>query len=178
MVRPGRIKDMEKRNIVLIGMPGVGKSTVGVVLAKSIGYGFLDSDLRIQEAYGKLLHELIAERGLSGFLAIENQVNAAIVEERYVIATGGSAVFGKEAMQHLAQTGIIIYLSASYASIAERLGDLRERGVVLEKNQTLAELYEQRKPLYEWYADHTIHCDSKSIRDIVGEIKAKVHGLM
>ena len=112
-----------KNNIVLIGMPGAGKSTVGVVLAKVAGYKFVDSDLVIQEQQGKLLHELITEHGLDGFLEIENQTNASLDMTKSVIATGGSVIYGKEAMEHLREIGLVVYLNLSLESIADRLGE-------------------------------------------------------
>ena len=160
----------EKDNIILIGMPGAGKSTVGVVLAKSMGYRFLDSDLVIQEETGKLLHEIITDRGLEGFLAVENEINSRIRARRSVIATGGSVIYGPEAMDHLGSMGTIVYLKLTCAQIAARLGDLRKRGVALKEGQTLEELYAERVPLYEKYADLTIECDDKSIRGIVAEL--------
>ena len=159
-----------KRNVVLIGMPGAGKSTVGVVLAKRMGYRFVDSDLVIQEREGKLLHELIEEHGVEGFWEIENDVNASLDMEKAVIATGGSAVYGKEAMEHLQQIATVVYLKLSYEEIAERLGDLTARGVTLMPGQTLMDLYEERIPLYEKYADKIIECDGKMLREIVKEI--------
>ena len=159
-----------KNNIVLIGMPGAGKSTVGVVLAKVVGHKFVDSDLVIQENYGKLLHELITEHGLDGFLEIENQVNAELHTEKSIIATGGSVIYGKEAMEHLQEIGLVVYLKLSLESIAERLGDLQQRGVALKEGWGLKELYEERVPLYEKYADLTIDCEEKSIRQITKEI--------
>ena len=140
---------MGKRNIVLTGMPGAGKSTVGVVLAKRIGYRFVDSDLVIQEKYGKLLHELIEEQGVEGFWKIENEVNASLELQRSVIATGGSVIYGREAMEHLRRMGTVIYLKLPLAEVVERLGDLNARGVTLMPGQTLEELYEERVPLYE-----------------------------
>lgn len=158
------------KNIILIGMPGVGKSTIGVVLAKRLGYAFLDSDLLIQEKEGKLLHQLIEERGIEGFIAIEEKVNASIEEEKAVIATGGSAVYGEKAMAHFQSIGKIIYLSLPYEELADRLGDLNQRGVVLKEDQSLEQLWEERKPLYEAYADIFIDCHKKQIREIVEEI--------
>lgn len=140
-------------NIVLIGMPGVGKSTVGVILAKELGYQFLDADLLIQKAEGKLLKDIIAEEGTEGFIQIENRVNASIEAERTVIATGGSVVYGKEAMEHLKSIGTVVYLKVEYEEIRARLADIKGRGVVLKKGQTLQDLYEERTPLYERYAD-------------------------
>lgn len=159
-----------KKNIVLIGMPGAGKSTVGVVLAKRIGYRFVDSDLVIQEKEGKLLHQLIEEHGVEGFWKIENDVNASLDMEKSVIATGGSAIYGMQAMEHLKEIGCVVYLKLSYEEIAERLGDLNARGVTLMPGQTLHDLYEERTPLYEKYADVIVECDGKMLREIVKEI--------
>ena len=165
---------MKCENIVLIGMPGVGKSTVGVVLAKNMGYSFVDSDLLIQEQEGKLLHEIIGERGLDGFNEVENRVNAGINASRSVIATGGSVVYGREAMEHLKQIGTVVYLELPCADLAERLGDLNERGVSIREGQTLADLMEERTPLYEKYADVTINCENRQIREIVKMIREAV----
>lgn len=158
-------------NIVLIGMPGAGKSTIGVVLAKRMGYRFVDSDLVIQETYGKLLHELIEEKGVEGFWKIENDVNAALETDRSVIATGGSAVYGKSAMEHFRSIATVVYLQLPYEEIEERLGDLNERGVTLKPGQDLVALYEERVPLYEKYAHVTISCEGKMLKDIVVEIQ-------
>ncbi len=161
------------KNIVLIGMPGAGKSTVGVVLAKSLGFTFMDSDLLIQEKYKKLLHEIIEERGVEGFWQVENEVNASIETESSVIATGGSVIYEAEAMEHLKSIATVVYLKLSCEELAVRLGDLNERGVTLKPGQDLAGLYAERIPYYEKYADITIECDGKLIRDIVAEIKAQ-----
>lgn len=144
---------MKKNNIVLIGMPGVGKSTVGVILAKVLGYQFVDADLVIQKQEGKLLHEIIAEVGTEGFIEVENRVNSNICVEKSVIATGGSVVYGKEAMEHLREIGTIIYLRLPYEELQKRLHDIKGRGVVLKDGQTLEDLYEERVVLYEKYAD-------------------------
>lgn len=159
-----------KDNIVLVGMPGAGKSTVGVVLAKRMGYKFLDSDLVIQDRYGKLLHELISEHGVDGFLEIEDEVNASLDVHKCVIATGGSAVYGENAMKHLKSIGEIVYLELPYEDIEERLGDLTARGVTLKTGQTLKDLYEERTPLYERYADITVKCSGLSLREVVEKI--------
>ncbi len=142
-----------KTNIVLIGMPGVGKSTVGVILAKMLGYQFLDADLLIQEQEGKLLCEIIEEKGTEGFIQVEDRVNASIEAERTIIATGGSVVYGKEAMEHLKEIGTVVYLKVSYAVLEKRLADIKGRGVVLKEGQTLKSLFEERSKLYEQYAD-------------------------
>lgn len=161
-------------NVILIGMPGAGKSTVGVVLAKKLGYRFLDSDLVIQEKCGKLLHQLIEERGEAGFLMLENEINVRIRGDKMVIATGGSAVYGKEAMAHFREIGRIVYLRLPYEELKERLGDLHERGVVIKEGSTLKDLYEERILLYEKYADLTIDCGGRDIRSIVEEIAGRL----
>jgi len=161
-------------NIVLIGMPGSGKSTVGVVLAKRLGYEFVDSDLVIQKRTGRLLHELIEENGIEGFWKIENDVNASIDTDNSIIATGGSVIYGEEAMQHLGENGTMVYLQISYDELKERLGDLNARGVTLRQGQTLKDLYEERIPLYEKYADITIQCDDKMLWKIVAEIDTRI----
>ena len=151
-------------------MPGAGKSTVGVVLTKVVGHKFVDSDLVIQETTGKLLHELISEHGMEGFLEIENKINVGLDLTKAIIATGGSVIYGEEAMVHLKEMGLVIYLKLSLESIADRLGDLKQRGVALKDGWSLRELYEERVPLYEQYADIIIDCEQKSIRDITEEI--------
>lgn len=142
-----------KENIVLIGMPGVGKSTLGVVLAKQLGFEFVDADLLIQKRENRLLKEIIAEDGVDGFLQIENDVNAHINSTKTVIATGGSVIYGKEAMEHLKEIGTVVYLKLDYETLDSRLGSLKGRGVVLKDGQDLKSLYDERIPLYEKYAD-------------------------
>ena len=144
---------MKHNNIILIGMPGVGKSTIGVILAKLLGYHFVDADLLLQQQEKKLLKDIINERGTDGFIEGENRVNAGIVAEHTVIATGGSVVYGKEAMRHLKEIGTVVYLEVSYDTIKKRLADIKGRGVVLRENQSLLDLYKERTPLYEKYAD-------------------------
>lgn len=161
---------MDKDNIVLIGMPGAGKSTVGVVLAKKLGYAFVDADLVIQSRAGKLLHEIIEERGVEGFWMLEETVGESIEARRTVIATGGSAVYGENAMAHYRQIGTVVYLSLPLTEIRERLGDLTERGVTLKEGQDLDSLYAERQPLYERYADVTVECGGLQIREIVEKI--------
>ncbi len=159
----------KKDNIILIGMPGAGKSTVGVVLAKKIGFKFIDSDLVIQEKYGKLLHELIEENGVEGFWKIENDVNASLDAHKSVIATGGSVIYGQGAMEHLQELGKVVYLKLPLEEVAERLGDLNARGVTLMPGQSLSDLFEERTPLYEKYAHLVIECSGKELREIVME---------
>ena len=150
---------MSKENIVLIGMPGVGKSTVGVILAKVLGYQFIDADLVIQKRENRLLHEIISEEGLDGFLKAEENANVYIAqnEEKSIVATGGSVVYCEKAMQELKKTGRVIYLELEYDQLKKRLGNLKGRGVVLKDGQELRGLYEERIPLYEKYADLTVN---------------------
>lgn len=158
------------KNIVLIGMPGVGKSTIGVILAKELGYQFVDADLLIQKQEKRLLKEIIAQDGIDHFIEIENQVNASIQVESTVIATGGSVVYGKEAMEHLQEIATVIYLKVPYCILKQRLGNLKNRGVVLRKNQTLKDLYEERVPLYEKYAEFEINEENKDIEETLQTI--------
>ena len=127
-------------NIILIGMPASGKSTVGVVLAKRLGYEFIDTDLLIQKQEQALLREIIAEKGEDGFLVIEDQVNADLEAERSVIAPGGSVVYCENAMKHYKEIGAVVYLQTSYQTIKERIGDPKKRGVVLREGQTLKDV--------------------------------------
>ena len=143
-------------SIILIGMPSCGKSTLGVLLAKKLGYEFIDSDLCIQKKHGKLLHELIAEHGNEGFLAIESEVNCAMDAQNAIIATGGSAVYSEAAMRHLSTLGKIVYIHISYEEMEVRLGDFAHRGVVMPAGYTLRDLYNERAALYAHYADLTV----------------------
>lgn len=163
-----------KDNIVLIGMPGVGKSSAGVVLAKVLGYKFLDTDILIQEETNMLLKDIIEKEGLDKFKEIENNINAKVTANRTVIATGGSVVFGAEAMEHLKSIGKVVYLKASYEEINKRLGNLKGRGVAMEEGQTLFDIYEERVPLYEKYAEITVDETGKDIRETVNLILEKL----
>ena len=160
---------MKKKNILMIGMPASGKSTIGVLLAKRLGYSFVDVDLVIQEKTGKLLKEIIAEEGDDGFLRVEEQANLDLDVEKSVIAPGGSAIYGREAMEHFKEIGTIVYLKLSYEDLAKRLGNLKGRGVVLKEGQTLKDLYDERSKLYEQYAEITV---DESGKDIQGTILA------
>ena len=143
-------------SIILIGMPSCGKSTLGVLLAKKMGLEFIDSDLLIQKKHGKLLHELIEERGNDAFLALEAEINSGLAATDAVIATGGSAVYSDSAMTHLATLGKIVYIHISYKEMEARLGDYAHRGVIMPAGYTLRDLYDERAALYERYADVTV----------------------
>ena len=155
----------EQGNVVLIGMPGAGKSTTGIVLAKILNKSFIDADLVIQAQCDKTLQKIIDAMGPDGFIEIENSILSDLTAENSVIATGGSAVYSDEAMRHLAEIGKIVYLQISYESLRGRLGDLQERGVVLKggMGMSLRELYDERQPLYEKYAQLTVNVDDLSI---------------
>ncbi len=152
-------------NIIMIGMPGSGKSTIGVVLAKALCYEFIDCDLVIQRETGHALHELIAELGVEGFLQLEDRIDAAITADHAVIATGGSAVYSENAMAQLKRGSVAVYLRMGYEQVAARLGDLTARGVVLGAGQDLRAAYEERCRLYERYADVTVDADDLTIAE-------------
>jgi len=162
-----------KDNIVLIGMPSCGKSTIGVVLAKALGYRFVDSDLVIQERTGRLLSEIIEEEGLAVFNQIENDTNASLDYHKAIIATGGSVIYGEEAMEHLRSIGTVVYIELPFEVLKERIGDLNARGVSIKEGQSFKELYEERKPLYEKYADVVVPTQDMSIREVVHLLKDK-----
>lgn len=161
---------MPKSNIVLIGMPGVGKSTIGVILAKVLGYQFIDTDLVIQKEEGKLLKDIIAKVGPEGFIEVENRINASIEAENSIIATGGSVIYGRKAMEHLSAIGTIIYLSLPFEELEKRLSDIKGRGVVLKEGQTLKDLYYERTPLYEKYADIVIDEKGLNVEETIDKI--------
>ena len=150
-------------NIILIGMPGCGKSTVGVLLAKILGYAFIDSDLLIQAREGKKLYQIINENGEEYFKAVENAVNASINTKNTIIATGGSVVYCKEAMEHLKSIGTIVYIKITPEQLLKRINNIATRGVVIKKGETLLDLYRERSPLYEKYADITVESSDSDI---------------
>ena len=164
------------RNVTLIGMPGAGKSTVGVVLAKILGFDFIDSDLMIQAREGRLLWQIIESEGIEGFWRVEERVNASIEAENSVIATGGSVVYGPAAMEHLRRISTVVYLRHSYETIAGRLGDLEKRGVTVPEGWTLRDLYNERTPLYEKYAHIVYDCGRGDVRDTAIALAARLRG--
>ena len=166
----------DMRNVIFIGMPAVGKSTVGVIVAKRLGYRFLDTDLLIQEQEGKLLKEIIAERGTEGFLEIEDRVNAGVSAERSVISPGGSVVYCENAMKHYKEIGTVVYLMISFDIINSRLKNAKNRGVVLKDGQTFRDLYNERTALFEKYADVTICEDHLSLEETVDKVMETLAG--
>lgn len=159
-----------KKNLIFIGMPAVGKSTVGVVVAKRLGMHFMDTDLLIQEQENRLLREIIADVGEKGFLEIENQVNRDVRTENTVISPGGSVVYCEEAMHHFKEIGTVVYLKASYQTIKRRIRSPKKRGVVLREGQTFRELYHERTALFEKYADITICEDGCRIEQTIENV--------
>ena len=158
------------KNIIFIGMPASGKSTVGVVVAKRLGYEFIDTDLLIQKQEKKLLKEIIAEVGNEGFLEIENQVNRNVNPEKAVISPGGSVVYCAEAMEHFKQIGMVIYLKVPYETINRRISNAKNRGVVLKEGQTLKDLYDERTALFEKYADYVISEEGLDLEETIDKV--------
>ena len=161
---------MKKNNIILIGMPASGKSTVGVILAKILGYNFIDADIVIQEKEGRKLSEIIETEGIDGFIDVENRINSEIEVEKTVIATGGSVVYGKEAMEHYKNIGKVVYLKVDMEVLTKRLSDVKQRGVVMREGQSLISLYNERSVLYEKYADITIDEKTKTMEEVVADL--------
>lgn len=162
------------KNIVLIGMPGAGKSTTGVILAKALRCNFIDTDILIQERSGKLLQEIIDTRGPGALKILEEETILSLQIHNSVIATGGSVVFSSRSMQHLKQDGIIVYLQISYEEMEKRLRNIMTRGIILSPGETLHEMYDERIPLYERYADRTIECSYEDFESVVGKIIGEV----
>ncbi len=157
-------------NIILIGMPASGKSTVGVVVAKRLGYEFVDTDLLIQKQEKKLLKEIIAEKGNEGFLEIENQVNRDLQIDGAVISPGGSVVYCQEAMEHFKEIGTVVYLQVPFEEINKRISNAKNRGVVLKDGQTLKDLYDERVKLFEKYADLTVQEEHDSLEETIDRV--------
>lgn len=158
------------QNIVLIGMPGAGKSTVGVLLAKYTSRDFIDTDVYIQAGEGRRLYEIIAEKGMKEFCKIEERYILSLYCKSHVIATGGSVVYSDKAMRHLKASGVVIHLDLSVLELEKRLSDLDARGVVRAPGQSIEDLYKEREPLYLRYADFTVDCDGLNHDQVVEKI--------
>jgi shikimate kinase len=161
---------MDKNNVTLIGMPGCGKSTVGVLLAKALNLQFTDTDLLIQQKYGKFLWQLIAERGAEAFKRMEAGVILSLGCGDTCIATGGSAVYSGEAMRHLKKISRIVFIDLPCGEIERRVADIRGRGVVIDKGKTLPALYDERRPLYLRYADITVDARGMGVEELLMEV--------
>jgi shikimate kinase len=158
------------KNIILTGMPGAGKSTVGVILAKTLGMNFIDTDIVLQENAGRILQEIINTDGIDVFLKTEESSIVSLKCENTIVATGGSVVFSDKSMHYLKKKGIIIYLYISYEELVQRIKNITTRGIVLAADQSLLDLYNQRIPLYEKYADITIDCSDMDVEKIIEKI--------
>ena len=167
-----------KPNITLIGMPSSGKSTVGVLLAKRLGFSFVDVDIVIQEKEGRLLKEIIADEGMDGFLKAEDRINAGLDVKMSVIAPGGSVIYGEKAMKHLKEISEVVYLKMSYEEMEKRIGNVVDRGVALKPGFTLRDLYNERVPYYERYADIVIDEEGKTPGQTVDELRGIIEGMM
>lgn len=165
---------MKNNNIILIGMPAAGKSTIGRILAKSLKYEFLDSDRVIEQVKGKTLEAIIEEVGTDGFNQVEEDVNASIQAKNTVIATGGSVVYGPKAMEHFRQIGTVVFIKLDIDEIASRVGDFKKRGISIKEGMTFNDLYDERRPLYEKYAHITVDTTGLKIGQSVEKIKTAV----
>ncbi len=163
------------KNIVLIGMPGAGKSTIGVLLAKTMLMDFCDTDLIIQKQAGTSLCDIIKEKGTDEFIKLENEIIASQDFENCVVATGGSAVYGKDAMQKLCANGTAVYLEVEVTELEKRICDIHTRGIAMKEGTSIAELYSERAPLYEKYADITVDCTALTPEQCVDAITKELN---
>lgn len=162
------------KNIVLIGMPGAGKSTLGVLLAKSLGMDFVDSDILIQQREKRLLQDIINNDGIEKFMEIEEDVLSSLDFFNTILATGGSAVYSEKAMMHLKENGIAVYLHVDFPEIEKRITNITTRGIVLKEGKGLSDAYLERKPLYDKYADIAVDCTGASIEDSIRKLTEKL----
>lgn len=168
------MKNKEDKNIILIGMSGAGKSTLGVLLAKALGMDFVDTDILIQQREKRLLQEIIDQEGIERFLCVEEAVLSDLKLYNCVVATGGSAVYSRKAMQSLRETGTVIYLSVPYEEVEKRVTNITTRGIVMKQGRSLKDAYEERLPLYRQFSDVVIDCTGRDIEGCVGEMIAKL----
>ena len=164
----------DKNNIILIGMPGAGKSTVGVVLAKRLGFQFYDTDLIIQARERKRLQQIIDTKGLEYFRYTEEQVITNLQLEHCIIATGGSVVYYPQGLEALACTGHLIYLQVDLPELKQRIADMGQRGLVMGKGQTFEQLYRERTPLYQKFADATVSCQGCNAEQVAAKIEQQI----
>ena len=157
-------------NVILIGMSGAGKSTLGVLLAKALGKQFVDTDIALQQADGRLLQQILDSDGVEAFLRLEEDVIAGLELHDCVIATGGSVVYSDRAMQHLKQNGIAVYLAVEFAELETRLSNITTRGIVFKGKNDLYEVYRERLPLYQRYADITVDCSHTDVESALSQI--------
>ena len=148
-----------KSNVTLVGMPGVGKSTTGVILAKLLSFGFMDTDLLIQQNMNRSLQDIVDKNGHIYLRKVEEEEILKICPERYVIATGGSAVYSARAMEYLCSISTVVFLKANFETIKNRIKNFAQRGIAKDINQSFEDLFLERQPLYEKYADIEIDCN-------------------
>ena len=168
------MKNQGGKNIVLIGMAGAGKSTLGVLLAKALGMDFVDTDILIQQREERLLQEIIDHDGIDRFLAVEESVISELHLRNSVFGTGGSVVYSQRAMEALREGGTVIYLYVAYKEVERRVTNITTRGIVIKQGRSLKDAYEERLPLYHRYSDIVIDCSSRDIEGCVGEMVAKL----
>lgn len=165
---------MAGTNLILIGMPGAGKSTAGVILAKRLGYNFIDTDLVIQTEEQCRLQEIIDRQGLDRFRKIEQQVLLSLQTSRCVIATGGSAIYSRQGIEKIGRTGRLVYLRVPLAELQQRIADMGQRGLVMGKEQSFTDLFHERTPLYEQFAEITIDCSEINAEQVAAEIESQL----
>lgn len=157
-------------NVILIGMPGSGKSTAGVLLAKALGFHFVDTDLKLQQREGALLQDILGARGVQAFLDLEQEIICSVQCNNTVISPGGSCVCRERAMAHLQSLGRLIYLSLPLEELEARLQNISTRGIAMEPGQTLGDLYARRAPLYRRWADLTVDCAGQALEETVAAV--------
>ncbi len=165
---------MTKSNFILIGMPGAGKSTIGVILAKRIGFHFIDTDLVIQAQEKCRLQQIIDTQGLKKFRGIEEQILLNLHTEHSIIATGGSVVYSEKGLRALGNNGYQIYLQANLSTLQQRIADMGQRGLVMDKGQTFEQLYQERTPLYDKFADLTISVQDINAEQVAANIEKEI----
>lgn len=168
------IEKLSHRNLILIGMPAVGKSTLGVLLAKRIGFAFIDTDLLIQTGEGMSLKRIIHHLGTEGFCDLEAKYVQQLATRQTVIATGGSVVYRPQAMSHLSEIGTIVFLEIQLAPLKQRLKQLDQRGVVRAPGQTIEHLFRERHPLYRQYAQITVDCSNSTPEELVSRLSVVI----
>ena len=166
-----QLHNRNNSNIVLVGMPGAGKSTVGVILAKTLGMGFVDTDILIQQEAGRTLQEIVDASGYLALRGIEEKVLLKLECSGHVIATGGSAVYSSKAMAHLRANGMVVFLRLDFVELERRVRDFHGRGIARREDQSFYDLFVERSELYARYAHVTVDCRNRTMEDICAGIR-------